>query len=121
MLTDKISYGVNKMPISLKASSKINTLVDVLQETSLFINKIIPTAKLNSFEYAIERLKNSPSSQELENITRILIRAYIGGQGSLYDFPTKTSREAKTLKELIDKICGICHDIQDIYGWKRGY
>ena len=29
--------------------------------------------------------------------------------------------EAKTLKELIDKICGICHDIQDIYGWKRGY
>ena len=121
MLTDKISYGVNNMSISLNASSKLNALVDVLQETSLFINKIIPTAKLNSFEYAIERLRNSPSSQELENITQILIRACIGGQGSLYDFPTKTSREAKTLKELIDKICGICHDIQDIYGWKRGY
>ena len=51
------------------------------------------------------------ASQELENITRILIRACIGGQGSLYDFPTKTSREAKTLKELIDKICGICHEL----------
>lgn len=49
MLTDKISYGVNNMSISLNASSKINALVDVLQETSLFINKIIPTAKLRTY------------------------------------------------------------------------
>ena len=82
------------------------------------------TAK-NIIIYEVENYTLNDGSgkgrQELENITRILIRACIGGQGSLYDFPTKTSREAKTLKELIDKICGICHDIQDIYGWKRGY
>ena len=109
------------MSVQSDASSKINALADVLRETSLFISKIIPTAKLNSFEYAIERLEKSPSSQELENIMRILILTCIGGQGSLYDFPRKTSREAKTFKELIDKICGLCYDIQDIYEWKRGY